>query len=675
MHFNLPFLQKRIAAKEIKSTQLKVINLIVKFNKNKTWFMNHQIHLNARIEQRSQFFSPEIPEYLPPHKMYKIQIGGELFLLSGASISSDGPHSYFLDFFQKIEYEQQIQQRNNNDINNSSAYSSFDSNMVNVDVQERILFVDRDPEIFRYIYNHLQGYYINIPNEIIYTKLFSDAMYYRLPRLRGLLKNSGFYYVNIGGQSFKVNKQLFKHKGNDKNYFKITAEMIYQDIEDFFINQEKQRMLRPPPQTWAYCSKSPEIFKQILVLLNGGKFEGTESQRHNLLKEIKFYRLLRLEQEVIAHKFFNNPFNNTPEIFINLLDIKADSKYIALTDLKLDPFQQGDASASSVGCHTGDQKSQTHTSNSQESGNTANLINSKKRKLNPTCQLELLTVDDVTDKGSQGIPFMSKKSDTHSKASNCLSEEEESISKNTASDEYGLNDSTEFRPLAIPWKVFSYKRPFLDAWGYPLLFQIGNAAHLDEEARAVNHCFVNTTNTIDDDGVVVQTKPQQSNFFADPDCMVHYGTLLFDAEKHCCFISFEGLIARRLFKLLKLVLPESLVKERFVYGYSEQDSDIINRIILPSCVKFATFILDNKPVKNICGLLKQKQFLNMLSTEQLKCNDTNVDTTYYKIPLCDRSVWRIGFKKVETHSETAEEVMMIGTKIRCGSIKEYNNYF
>lgn len=628
--------------------------------------MNHQMHMNAPFEQRSQFFSPEIPEYLPSHKMYKIQIGGELFLLSGASISSDGPHSYFLDFFQKIESDQQIHQRNSSDLGKNNAYNSFDSNMANVDVQERILFIDRDPEIFRYIYNHLQGYYISIPNEIIYTKLFSDAMYYRLPRLRGLLKNSGFYFVNIGGQSFKIEKQLFKHKGNDKNYFKVTAEMIYQDIESFFMNQEKQRILRPPPQTWANCSKSPEIFKQILVLLNGGKFEGTESQRHNLLKEIRFYRLLKLEQEVIAHKFFNNPFNNSPEIFINLLDIKADSKNISLTDLKLDPFQQSDASTNSVGCQTTEQKSQNHVSNT---------INAKKRKLNTACQLELLTVDDISDKCSQNNPCNSKKLESQSKESNGLSEEEESCSKNTISEEYGVSDSTEFRPLAIPWKVFSYKRPYLDAWGYPLLFQIGNAAHPDEKSRAVDHCFVNTTNTIDTDGVVVQAKPQQSNFFADPDCMVHFGTLMFDAEKLCCFISFEGLIARKLFKLLKLVLPESLIKEKFVYGYTEQDSNVINRIILPSCVKFASFILDNKPVKNICGLLKQKPFLNMLTTEELKCKNTNLNTTYYKIPLCDRSVWRIGFKKREPQSEVADEVMMIGTKIRCGSIKEYNNYF
>lgn len=38
---------------------------------------------------------------LPPEKVFPIQIGSELFRLSGASISSDGqyPHSYSMLFF------------------------------------------------------------------------------------------------------------------------------------------------------------------------------------------------------------------------------------------------------------------------------------------------------------------------------------------------------------------------------------------------------------------------------------------------------------------------------------------------------------------------------------------------------------------------------------------------
>jgi hypothetical protein len=35
---------------------------------------------------------PDIPPILPPEKVFPIQIGSELFRLSGASISSDGQY-------------------------------------------------------------------------------------------------------------------------------------------------------------------------------------------------------------------------------------------------------------------------------------------------------------------------------------------------------------------------------------------------------------------------------------------------------------------------------------------------------------------------------------------------------------------------------------------------------
>lgn len=636
--------------------------------------MNNPMFTNTQRDDKTQFFSPEIPNYLPAHKMYKIQIGGELFLLSGASISSDGPHSYFLDFFQNIENEQENRQKKSDDQNENIMLNPFDSRMVNVDVQERVLFIDRDPEIFRFIYNHLQGYYITIPNEIIYTKLFSDAMYYRLPRLRGLLKNSGFYYANIGGQSFKIEKQLFKHEGNDKNYFKITAEMIYQDIESFFMNQGKRRILRPPPQTWSHCTRSPELFKQILILLNGGKFDGSAVERHNLLKEVRFYRLLKLEQELLAHKFFNNPFNHTPEIFLNLLDIKADSNHISLTDLELESPHKAGPTATN-GSKFKEQNSELANSKYHSNESNSNSTQAKKRKLNPACQLEKITVDDIMNNSSKGTLCLNKNSDEIAVENNKTSEIEETASKNIKSDSYALNEDSEFHPPFITWKVFSYKRPFVDAWEYPMLFQIGNASHPDEKTRAVDHCFVNTAKTIDNDGKILQTKPQQSTFFADPDCTVDYGTLLFDPSNYCCFISFEGLIARKIFKLLKLVLPETFIRNTFIHGYTDKEEKIVQRIILPSCVKFAVFILDNKVVKNFCGLLKQSSFLNMLSTERFHCKIAGNTNKYYKIPLCDRSVWRMAFKKGEKSDNDKKEIMMIATKIRCGSIKEYNNYF
>lgn len=69
---------------------------------------------------------------LQPEKVFPIQIGSEVFRLSGASISSDSP-SYFTQFFEE-------QLRNNED------GSSI-----------RPLYIDRDPDTFRDIARHLQG--------------------------------------------------------------------------------------------------------------------------------------------------------------------------------------------------------------------------------------------------------------------------------------------------------------------------------------------------------------------------------------------------------------------------------------------------------------------------------------------------------------------------------------
>ncbi|XBW36304.1 hypothetical protein QEN19_001889 [Hanseniaspora menglaensis] len=574
--------------------------------------------IKADPEHVTQFFSPEIINYLPYHKMYKIQIGGELFLLSGASIASDGPNSYFLDFFQNIE---KIESEKNNNINPSN-----DGN-VNVDVQERVLFIDRDPNIFRYIYNHLQGYFINIPNEIVYTKLFADAMYYNLPRLRQQLRESEFYYVNVGGESFKINKSLFKADGNNKNYFKITAEMIYQDIEEFFIKSKEKKFLRPPPQMWSQCGRSPKLLAQLLDLLNNGKFEGSLAERHNLLKECRFYRLLNLEQRLISHRFFTNPFKNISEIFINLFDIKTSDSNIGFTDL--------------------DFGLEANINGKAKIDESLEQI-SKKRKLNSETQLQEITLDDIT-----------KKEHTSKDA----------ISMLTCDGKEGFN------PVDCEiWNVLSYSRPYVDAWKYPLVFQIGNAIHAEEKPKAVDHCFVSTVKTFNDAGKVI-AKPKSSSFLADPDCTVHFGTLLFDADNGCCYISFEGLIALKLFKLLRVFLDETIIQTRYSFQYKNGSNEIVERIVLPCCVKFVVATIDNKSIKNLCGLLKEKAFLRNFEKCQIQNLDTGNSINGYKIPLCDRSVWRLSYKKGENNLKTKDEVIMLAAKIRCGSLREYNNYF
>jgi hypothetical protein len=128
----------------------------------------------------------DIPLILPHERVFPIQIGSELFRLSGASISSDGKHlihpnhqqyemkasmvcieiqadrprapSYFSQFFQCQLKEAEDQDRDTNAI--------------------RTLYIDRDPVTFGDISLHLQGYHVSPRNSSHFVKLFADAQFY-----------------------------------------------------------------------------------------------------------------------------------------------------------------------------------------------------------------------------------------------------------------------------------------------------------------------------------------------------------------------------------------------------------------------------------------------------------------------------------------------------------------
>ncbi|CEL05617.1 Putative BTB/POZ domain-containing protein [Aspergillus calidoustus] len=90
---------------------------------------------------------------LPREKVFSIQIGTELFRLSGASIASDAP-SYFSRFFE----DQMSQHPDGNNI--------------------RTLYIDRDPVTFQEIARHLQGYHCQPKDGAEFVKLFADSQFY-----------------------------------------------------------------------------------------------------------------------------------------------------------------------------------------------------------------------------------------------------------------------------------------------------------------------------------------------------------------------------------------------------------------------------------------------------------------------------------------------------------------
>jgi hypothetical protein len=118
----------------------------------------------------------DIPEILPHERVFPIQIGSELFRLSGASISSDGKYShplcltlrtqakkarapsYFSQFFQC-----QLKQAEENGDQSKSI---------------RTLYIDRDPVTFKDISLHLQGYHVTPKDASHFVKLYADAQFY-----------------------------------------------------------------------------------------------------------------------------------------------------------------------------------------------------------------------------------------------------------------------------------------------------------------------------------------------------------------------------------------------------------------------------------------------------------------------------------------------------------------
>ncbi|AQZ12156.1 YDR132C and YLR108C [Zygosaccharomyces parabailii] len=245
------------------------------------------------VRMMDSVFDPRIPQLLPHENMYKIQVGNRLFRISGASLSSDGPN-YFTKCFSK------------------QCKGSQDSSL------DHVLFIDRSADVFQLIYDHLQGYFIHIEDEVQYTMLHADAMYYSLPRLRAFLKETEYYYTNVGGQSFKIPRSLFRRKGDSSNYFMMTSAALYVDVEKIFI---EKKLLRPPPQAPPYVARCPEFFRDLMHLLGGASLDLDDCRRESLIKECRYYRLLNLEQRLIKHRILYNPYTHHEEICLHLKDV------------------------------------------------------------------------------------------------------------------------------------------------------------------------------------------------------------------------------------------------------------------------------------------------------------------------------------------------------------------
>ncbi|KAF2756968.1 hypothetical protein EJ05DRAFT_422116, partial [Pseudovirgaria hyperparasitica] len=253
-----------------------------------------QVKARRIVEGPNQFNS-----VLPAGKVFPIQVGSELFRLSGASISSDAP-SCFSHFF-----SEQLR-------GGSSSVGEL-----------KTLYIDRDSAIFQDIVRHLQGYYVRPRDSEHFVKLFSDAQFYSLPRLTQQLFKSEIF-VEIGGQDFRIPRDLFSAPGDSPNFFSLGFAHFFSTPSEAFPGLEQTSLLRPPsviPPT--VHNRSGKTFSELMRLLQGYPVHiENEDHRAELLRDARYFHLKGLEQRILPAGISYNLIRNVSEIVIRLEDLR-----------------------------------------------------------------------------------------------------------------------------------------------------------------------------------------------------------------------------------------------------------------------------------------------------------------------------------------------------------------
>ncbi|KAM3065825.1 hypothetical protein ACMFMG_009950 [Clarireedia jacksonii] len=248
-------------------------------------------------------YNTDIPDMLPHEKVFPIQIGTELFKLSGASLSSDAP-SYFSRYFQ-------CQMK-------AAEETGLDPNTA-----IRTLYIDRDPVTFKDISLHLQGYHIAPRSATHFVKLFADAQFYCLPRLISKLYEENIF-ITIGNQEFQIPRNIFSDPGNSPNYFSLGFAVFFSSPKEIFPGLSREGLLRPPSIVPPCVpNRSAHTFSEILHLLRGYPLEiRSPEHRAELLRDCRYFHLKGLEQKLIPHSISYNLLRNKDEITIRLPDIR-----------------------------------------------------------------------------------------------------------------------------------------------------------------------------------------------------------------------------------------------------------------------------------------------------------------------------------------------------------------
>ncbi|KAF4962031.1 hypothetical protein FSARC_9864 [Fusarium sarcochroum] len=296
------------------------------------------------VEPLSERNVSRIPLVLPHERVFPIQIGSELFKLSGASLSSDGKALTLVSPCDAKSLVASHLSHHDTWLTSIAAPSYFSQYFVcqletakdrgdESSASLRTLYIDRDPVIFRDISLHLQGYHVQPRDGEHFVRLFSDAQFYSLPKLISQLYEESIF-ISIGHREFQIPREIFRDPGNSPNYFSLGFAAFFSRPDDLFPGLDREGLIRPPsilPPT--VPKRSADTFAELLHFLRGYPIHiRDESHRQELLSDARYFHFKGLEQRLIPHSLSYNQATRRDEIVLRLENIQKSGISVFITN-------------------------------------------------------------------------------------------------------------------------------------------------------------------------------------------------------------------------------------------------------------------------------------------------------------------------------------------------------
>ena len=182
------------------------------------------------------------------------------------------------------------------------------------------------------------GYYVQPKDGSHYVRLFADAQFYScrfhmmlpilmlmtlVPRLISQLFESEIF-IQIGGQDFQIQRDIFTGPGDKPNYFSLDFATFFSNPGEVFPGLDCGGLLRPPSIKPANVpDHSADVFADLLHMLRGYPLHIRDKyHRADLVRDARYYHFRGLEQKIIFHDISYNAERQTSEITLRIEDLK-----------------------------------------------------------------------------------------------------------------------------------------------------------------------------------------------------------------------------------------------------------------------------------------------------------------------------------------------------------------